>query len=326
MKTEGTVSVIVPVYNVAPYLARCVESLSGQTYHDLEILLIDDGSQDGSRAVMEECAKKDSRIRNFYQPHNMGVSAARNRGLDEATGYWVCFCDGDDWFLPDFIETLLAQAEKDDTDYVVCDYQVVSNGRPPMAAGTVSGLAGVSDIREVIACGPISSCTHLFRRELFTRSGTRYPVGCRQYEELPVIPVLAKTAARISVVDRALYCYYQRGDGTSASNAALDSENNFRTALTALREALGPGYEKELEFRAIYALFYGEILNLCKRGDSSAAIRKKLSAYEAEYPDYLKNPYLPHLGKAKRAFLQCAHRRFIPALRVFAKLHSILIK
>lgn len=320
------VSVIVPVYNTAPYLSRCVDALLGQTYENLEILLVDDGSTDGSAGMIDAYAQREPRVRALHQPCNQGVSAARNRGLDECTGDWVCFCDGDDWYLPEFVENLMAQAEKDGTDYVVCDYQVVSDGHPPMAAGTVAGLADVSDIREVIACGSISSCTHLFRRELFTRSGARYPVSCRQYEELPVIPVLAKTAGRISVVDRALYCYYQRGNGTSASNTSLDSEGYFRAALSVLREELGEGYEMELEFRAIYALFYGELLNGCKRGEPSALLRKKLTAYEAEYPDYLKNPYLPHLGKAKCAFLQCAHWRCIPALRAFAKLHSVFIK
>ena len=86
------VSIIVPVYNVEPYLARCIDSLLGQSYSDLEILLIDDCSADKSASIMTAYAKKDSRVRCFYQLKNQGVSSARNLGLEKMDGDWVCFC------------------------------------------------------------------------------------------------------------------------------------------------------------------------------------------------------------------------------------------
>lgn len=319
------VSVIVPVYNVAPYLARCVDALMGQTYENLEILLVDDGSSDGSAGIIDAYAQREPRVRALHQPCNQGVSAARNRGLDACTGDWVCFCDGDDWYLPEFVEKLRACAEREDADYVACGYQIVSDGKPPIPSDSAAVLASGCDARLVIACGPISSCTHLFRRELFSRTGVRYPVGCRQYEELPVIPVLAQAARRIAVVHEPLYCYYQRGDGTSASNAALDSEGNFLNALDKLRAALGAGYERELEYRAVYALFYGEILNLCKQGADAARIREKIDTYRAAYPGYLRNPYLSRLGRAKRLFLRLEEHRCVPGLRLLARIHAAIV-
>lgn len=99
------VSVIVPVYNVEPYLARCLDSILAQTFTDFELLLIDDGSPDRSGEICEAYAKKDTRIRVLHQ-QNGGVGRARNTGLDHARGQYVVFVDSDDWALPDYLRDL----------------------------------------------------------------------------------------------------------------------------------------------------------------------------------------------------------------------------
>lgn len=323
---QETVSVIVPVYNVAPYLARCVDALLGQTYPRLEILLVDDASTDSSRQIIADYAGRDARIVPLYQAQNQGVSAARNRALDAMTGQWVCFCDGDDWYAPDFVEKMLACARREQADYVVCNYRIVSSGGMTIAGNGLGGVFPGCGARQMIACGPTASWVHLIRRELFERHAVRYPVGIRQSEELPVMPVLAKYATRTAVCGEALYAYFQRGDGTSASNAAVDSEKNFLRAWQLMSDALGAGYEAEAEYHAIYALFYGELLNLCKRGASRAQLRQKIEEYEEKFPNYRKNPYLPCMGKAKNVFIAMVHRRWISGLRLLAWLHQRIVK
>lgn len=318
------VSIIVPVYKVEAYLQRCVNSLTGQTYPHVEILLVDDGSPDASGALCDKLAEQDDRIVVIHQK-NQGVSAARNHALDAMTGDWVCFCDGDDWYEKNFLEKMLECAEKEKVDYIICNYQIVSDNQPALASGSIDGLYSGCDPKLVIACGPTSSCTHMIRRSLFDVSGVRYPVGCRQYEELPVIPVLARYAARIGIVEDALYNYYQRGDGTSASNAALESEQNFLHSWKLTREALGEGYEAELEYHAIYSLFYGEILNLCKRGETSRKIKEKIAEYENLFPNYLNNPYLSKMGRAKHIFVTLCHNRVIHGLRLLAWIHQKIV-
>lgn len=96
------ISIIIPVYNVEQYLARCIDSILAQTFTDFELLLIDDGSKDNSGKICDEYAEKDDRIRVFHKK-NDGVSSARNLGLDEASGDWVTFCDADDWVEEDFL-------------------------------------------------------------------------------------------------------------------------------------------------------------------------------------------------------------------------------
>lgn len=98
------ISVIVPVYNVEKYLPRCIDSILVQTFTDFELILIDDGSIDSSGKICDEYAKIDSRIRVFHK-ENGGVSSARNVGLDNAKGEWICFCDADDWVLVDWLQS-----------------------------------------------------------------------------------------------------------------------------------------------------------------------------------------------------------------------------
>lgn len=105
------ITVIVPVYNVAKYLEKCVKSIQDQTYKSLEIILVDDGSTDSSGAICDKYATEDSRIRVIHKP-NGGLSSARNAGLDAATGDYVGFIDSDDYIAPDFYESLLKISDK----------------------------------------------------------------------------------------------------------------------------------------------------------------------------------------------------------------------
>ena len=108
------ISVIVPVYNVELYLRKCLNSVVNQTYRDLEILIIDDGSTDGSGEICDEY-RKDERVRVFHTD-NRGLSCARNLGLDNATGEWIGFVDSDDWIEPDMYEVLIRRAEETGAD------------------------------------------------------------------------------------------------------------------------------------------------------------------------------------------------------------------
>ena len=100
------ISVIIPVYNVEKYLAECIESILNQTFNDIEILIIDDCSTDNSYKIMEEYAKKDSRIVLYHNENNVGVSKTRNIGLDNAKGEYIAFVDSDDYVAPDFLRIL----------------------------------------------------------------------------------------------------------------------------------------------------------------------------------------------------------------------------
>ena len=117
--TSGTISVIVPVYNVEEYLPRCLESILGQTYRDLQVILVDDGSTDGSSRLCAEFAERDPRVE-CIRISNSGVSAARNRGLAAAKGRWIGFVDADDYIDAGFYETLVSHLTQSDKQIVCC--------------------------------------------------------------------------------------------------------------------------------------------------------------------------------------------------------------
>lgn len=165
------VTVIVPVYNINEYLPACVESLRKQTCKELEIILVDDGSTDDSGALCDRYAEEDVRIRVVHK-ENGGLPAARNAGLDVATGEWVLFADGDDYLIPNAVELLLDVAQRyGDADFVHFLYQETDGSWQPEEQ--LPGEAVQTDVpaffQYLYDMGGVaaSACTKLFRKELF---------------------------------------------------------------------------------------------------------------------------------------------------------------
>lgn len=123
---EDLISVIVPVYNVEKHIDKCVQSIVDQTYKNLEIILINDGSTDDSGRICDEYSKKDKRI-NVIHKKNSGVSSARNIGIQNSTGDWIVFVDSDDWIEPDFCKVMLSTALEEKSDCVICKCNKVHN-------------------------------------------------------------------------------------------------------------------------------------------------------------------------------------------------------
>lgn len=200
-------SVIIPVYNAAGTLRRCVDSVLGQPLADFELLLVDDGSTDGSAALCDEMAKADSRVRTIHKP-NGGVSSARNAGLDEASGEWIAFVDADD-HLPEGVWTdaLLAS----EADLIVGSFiEIKSNGNRTSRPLPTSRHEGKDGVRRM--CGDL--LTHpafhtlwgkFFRRPLV--EGLRLDERLSNGEDtLFLLRALARAAACLTV-ETPLYCY-----------------------------------------------------------------------------------------------------------------------
>ena len=124
-KDRALVSVVVPVYNIADYVERCVQSIISQTYTNLEILLIDDGSTDGSEMICDELSCRDNRIKVIHQ-QNQGIATTRNIGVEKSKGDYIAFIDGDDFIDKDMIELLYSEIRKSNADIAYCNYRVIS--------------------------------------------------------------------------------------------------------------------------------------------------------------------------------------------------------
>ena len=146
------VSIIIPVYNAADKLPRLLDSILSQDEPDFEVIAVDDGSRDGSLAILREYAEKDARIRPVHQ-ENGGVSAARNRGLAEASGTYVQFADADDWLPMDSVKLLSREMESTQAELVIGDFYRVMEENVSRKGSIKEG--GVLDIRE--CCGTSST-------------------------------------------------------------------------------------------------------------------------------------------------------------------------
>lgn len=181
------VSIIIPVYNAEKSMQKAIDSILAQTERQLGLLLVDDGSEDGSGAVCDEYGARDRRVRVIHQA-NAGVSAARNAGIDAACGDYIGFVDGDDHIAPDMYGRLLQEAERTGADVVMCDaVTVYENGRT--RADTISQLTEntllqKSDLRSSLLpemAGAVWRC--LYRKTMLDAFGVRFPLGVKFSED-----------------------------------------------------------------------------------------------------------------------------------------------
>lgn len=180
------ISVITPVYQGEALLPECVESVRRQTFPDWELLVIDDGSTDGTRTLCGRYAAEDPRIRVIAQPRNLGVSAARNRGLQEARGQYIAFLDADDRYIPETLETLWNLCAENGADSGACaHWNVTPSGRESVETLLPSGVYGYEEIREKFLVplfgerlrAPLMNgyiWRFLFRNEQIRRSGAHF--------------------------------------------------------------------------------------------------------------------------------------------------------
>ena len=209
------ISVIVPVYNAEQYLKFCVDGLIRQTYENLEIILVDDGSTDHSGKMCDAYAAEDSRVSVIHKK-NGGQSEARNFGLDQASGEFIAFADSDDEVSEDYISYLYQLITDCDADISVCRYRYVHR------LGTVFADSGEEIVRQYDAKEAVEALCYqhdfsfatycmLTKRELF--EGIRFPVGMI-YEEMDVIPSLFFRAQKIVYGNGVKYHYLQRTGST----------------------------------------------------------------------------------------------------------------
>lgn len=208
------ISVIVPVYNSSKYLRKCIESIIEQTYKNMEIILVNDGSTDDSGAICDEYAEKDERITVIHQK-NAGESMADNRGLDICTGEYIGFVDADDRIAEDMYEFLYMALLKYDADISICGHYREDSEHGVYGAENDNGKIIVYDSREAIRKVVEDKEIHsfvwdkLYRRDLFT--GFRFRQGVI-LEDIATMYKIFMRAKKIVVCNVPKYYYYQRKD------------------------------------------------------------------------------------------------------------------
>ncbi|MGN1245776.1 MAG: glycosyltransferase, partial [Muribaculaceae bacterium] len=234
-QSQPLISVIIPVYNVAKYLNRCMKSVCGQTYRNLEILMVDDGSTDESATMCDKWAAADSRIRLIRQ-HNQGLSAARNTALEVAKGDWIAFVDSDDWIETDMYEGLCQIALEHDADIVACghirEYTKRNKSKVRNVAGETCTIDADEAMKMIVKDRRLQNhvWSKIYRRKLFNE--VRFPVG-EIYEDIAVSHLLLHQANRVVLVDKAFYHYRIRHDSLSrVPSINADKEAQYFAQIT----------------------------------------------------------------------------------------------
>lgn len=222
MTDQSLISVIVPVYNIEEYLPRCVKSIVNQTYQNLEILLVDDGSTDGTGALCDKLAETDARIRVFHKT-NGGSSSARNFGIKEAKGDYLAFVDSDDYIEPEMYAKLMqgivdtgaaiAQIGRDEVDEN-------SNKLPDICVPPAEDVFIESEdfMRELLLHkGDCSFCTKLVQKELF--ADMEFPLGVLNEDFHLLVQMLPNINGIMSLKGQTYHVFYRMGSNTRKKNA-----------------------------------------------------------------------------------------------------------
>ena len=260
-------SVIVPVYNVEAYLARCVDSILAQSFADFELILVNDGTRDGSVSIMEDYAHRDGRVRLVHK-QNGGLSSARNAGLAAARGEYIHFLDPDDYLEPDFSERLLAVARREDADIVLFGFFIERQGpdgalrRRGKSGPPVTGSFGYAQFQAVF---PRFVTSHyvwnrLYRRRLLEAGGCRFTAHTIGQDAVFNASVYAQPFGRLTAVDAPLIHYVERA-GSSVSRFHEDRlRDNFYITRALSRVAKRWGREEDAAY--VGALAYCAVRDL----------------------------------------------------------------
>lgn len=239
---KNLVSIVVPVYNAEKFLEETLESLAAQTYENIEVLLVDDGSTDSSRDICESLAEGDGRFHYCYQD-NAGAGAARNRGIDLARGEYLMFLDSDDLFEPDFVEKMYGAAASSGADVVICRADMFSEAYEPgkgqlyhasalLGGGVYAPLDIADRFFQVMTTCPWDK---IFRAEHIEKEGLRFQ-NLRYSNDTFFVLVALLTSAQISVTEDILV-HYRYGSGGSLRDKMYLNPYCDLDMLAALRSA-----------------------------------------------------------------------------------------
>lgn len=318
ISNSKTISIIVPVYKVEPYLDECVQSIVDQTYQNLEIILVDDGSPDCCPAICDAWAEKDHRIKVIHK-ENGGLSDARNAGIHAATGQYVAFVDSDDFVAPEFCKTLLNALLKTGSQVSACQLQKFDEGErlvPMKGSGELRILTGTDALRQLIQ----DRIRQVVWNKLYCREaidGILFDVGKYHEDEFWSYQVLGRIE-QYTVVDYTGYYYRQRGGsimGESYSLKRLDAiEAKCRRQeyLKVSKPELAGEGRVNLFFTCLY---HGQQVLASMAGEEKVIAMSRLKQAVKDHPldreDVKRLPFTHRfwVKTAGRSFALCCHLR-----------------
>lgn len=289
------VSIIIPVYKVERYLDGCVQSIVNQTYKNIEIILIDDGSPDSCPVLCDKWAALDRRIRVIHKS-NGGLSDARNCGLAAAHGAYISFIDSDDWVQKDFIQVMYETMLQDQSDVVECGVQFVKEDHTVLRTRSCEHDHITTDRVEalrrlVLEKGVYQTVWNkLYRSEVI--KDTLFEVGKYHEDDFWTYQVL-KRIHRMTILAKPMYCYLQRQQSIMGSSYSLKRLDGLEARVYRMRQlANEPALKNLVENRIWYDyLYHYQCALRCLTGEEQKTVLDQINVYMQMTPKAFRSPY-----------------------------------
>ena len=254
------VSLIIPVYNVENYIEKCLDSVVNQTLKDMEIIIVNDGSQDKSKQKIEKYLKKYSSIK-YLEKENGGLSDARNYGMPHATGEYIAFLDSDDYVEKTMYEEMYNIAKKENADMVECDFVWEYPNKKREDIGEF-----YHSKKEMIEKGHVVAWNKLIKREIIEKTKIIFPVGLR-YEDMEFFYKLVPYIDKVSFVKKCFVHYVQR-ENSIANTQNVRTKEIFTILDNVIKyykeNGLYEEYKDELEYIYVKFLLCSSLKRICK--------------------------------------------------------------
>lgn len=302
-------SIVVPVYNVADYLPKCMDSLLGQDFDDFEIILVDDGATDGKCPALcdQYAAKFPERVRTIHQA-NGGLGAARNTGLEAAKGEYLFFVDSDDSIAPEALSVLAKEIHKSHADMYVFGFWCVEGEEMHPIEATKAPGSEPFTLKDypALLLEPPMAWARIYRKELFLDTGIRYPARV-WYEDLHTTPKCLHQARQIVVLPQLLYFYLLR-EGSIMRSSNYRRNLEILDAVEAVRRYFAESGELARYYDVLSCLAVEHTMAAAQRvllaNPKADFLPDFLGYVQKHFPDYWKNPMLSRLNWKKRMILR----------------------
>lgn len=322
------ISIIVPVYNREKYIEKCLQSLATQGVANLEIIVVDNNSTDGTAKIVKKFARQHECVQ-YYSCKKQGVSAARNYGIEKATGEYISFVDSDDYCKPNMYEALLNEAERSGADIIICGVETQNKAR-----GTVprknqsSDYKGANPIKKAL-CLPAAVYGKLIKRSLLDKHKIRFDEELSLAEDLTFISTAIAYADGISFVDEDYYVYVEQSDNSLMLQSNSEREYQLFRALGRVYGVYKKGagtldkYYAEVERIFIANLVLAASTRYMLPTGDKAFYEQALQFLRGHFPKWHKNPYYQKRGaKMKVFFFLYRHGMIMPLRKLISRAKS----
>lgn len=317
------ISIIIPCYNASAYIDRCFAALENQIYSDFEVIAIDDCSTDDTvDKIMLWQNKGILSICLLQNKVNSGPAYSRNRGISQAKGNFISFCDIDDWYDKDYLDEMIKAQTCYDADMVFCGYKLVFDSTKQLRHPLNAGCNSTQNKESVLLLGIDSLCSILVKKSII--SEIPQP-DLRNGEDMAIIPLLIINSNKFAFVKEEPYNYYCRSGSASLSPtpAMIESLNkSFNHILSNMPEE----YLPITEFIGIKNLIYGSILNTFKISYNKEQAKQIIKGFECNFPHWRDNRHIKSLPIFKRIFIRCLSKSNYFFTFLLSRFHMFMTK